>query len=37
MKNTDKVFTTDVPYPATIDLPALTALRNEYRETQGEG
>ncbi|WP_045741421.1 Uma2 family endonuclease [Actinoplanes rectilineatus] len=29
--NTDKVFTTDVPYPVTIDLPALTALRDELR------
>ncbi|MGX6604166.1 Uma2 family endonuclease [Micromonosporaceae bacterium Da 78-11] len=32
--NTDKVFTTDVPFPATIDLPALTALRDEYREAR---
>jgi Uma2 family endonuclease len=32
--STDKVFTTDVPYPITIDLPALTALRDEYREAQ---
>jgi Uma2 family endonuclease len=32
--NTDKVFTTDVPFPATIDLPALTALRDDYREAR---
>jgi Uma2 family endonuclease len=30
--STEKVFTTDVPYPVTIDLPALTAMRDEYRE-----
>jgi Uma2 family endonuclease len=34
--NTDKVFTTDVPFPAVIDLPALTALREEYRTARGE-
>jgi Uma2 family endonuclease len=34
--NTDKVFTTDVPFPATIDLPSLTALRDEYRKAQDE-
>jgi Uma2 family endonuclease len=28
--STDKVFNTEVPYPITIDLPALTALRDEY-------
>ncbi|MEU4626210.1 Uma2 family endonuclease [Actinoplanes sp. NPDC023801] len=27
---TSKVFSTDVPYPITIDLPALTALRDKY-------
>lgn len=32
--NTDKVFTTDVPYPATIDLPRLTELRDEYRRAE---
>jgi Uma2 family endonuclease len=32
--NTEKVFTTEVPFPATIDLPALTALRDEYRRAQ---
>ena len=26
---TDKVFTTEVPFPVTIDLPALTAYRDE--------
>ncbi|XVV11553.1 Uma2 family endonuclease [Actinoplanes sp. CA-131856] len=29
--STNKVFTTDVPYSITIDVPALTALRDEYR------
>jgi hypothetical protein len=29
--STNKVFTTDVPYPATIDLPALTELCEELR------
>ncbi|GIF18575.1 Uma2 family endonuclease [Actinoplanes tereljensis] len=28
--STSKVFTTDVPYPVTVDLPALTELRAEY-------
>ncbi|MGK5678741.1 Uma2 family endonuclease [Actinoplanes sp. URMC 104] len=32
--STNKVFTTDVPYPITIDVPALTALRDEYSEAQ---
>jgi len=32
--NTDKVFTTDVPFPATIDLPRLTELRDEYRRAE---
>jgi hypothetical protein len=27
LRSTDKVFTTEAPYPATIDLPALTARR----------
>ncbi|GAB2624609.1 hypothetical protein Aab01nite_18390 [Paractinoplanes abujensis] len=27
--STSKVFTTDVPYPISIDVPALTALRDE--------
>jgi Uma2 family endonuclease len=34
--NTDKIFITDVPYRATIDLPALTALREVYRRADGE-
>lgn len=32
--NTDKVFATDVPYPATIDLPRLTELRDAYRRAE---
>ncbi|GIE27325.1 hypothetical protein Ait01nite_003700 [Actinoplanes italicus] len=32
--NTDKVFNTDVPYPITVDLPALTALRDKYLAAQ---
>jgi Uma2 family endonuclease len=32
--STNRVFTTDVPYPATIDLPALTELRDEYRRAR---
>jgi Uma2 family endonuclease len=32
--STDKVFNTDVPYPITIDLPALTALRDKYLAAQ---
>ncbi|XVU24318.1 Uma2 family endonuclease [Actinoplanes sp. CA-054009] len=34
--STNKVFTTDVPYPITIDVPALTALRDEYRRVQDD-
>lgn len=30
--STDKVFTTDVPYPVTLDLPALTAARKALLE-----
>lgn len=30
--STSQIFETDVPYPVKIDLPALTALRNEYAE-----
>lgn len=33
---TSKVFSTEVPYPITIDLPALTALRDEYLAAQDE-
>lgn len=29
LTETEKVFTTEVPYPVTIDLPALTARRQE--------
>lgn len=27
----NRVFTTDVPFPITIDVPGLTALRDDYR------
>jgi len=30
--STDRVFTTEVPYPVTIDLPALTARRKALLE-----
>jgi Uma2 family endonuclease len=32
--DTDEVFTTAVPYPVTIDLPALTELRAAYRRAE---
>jgi Uma2 family endonuclease len=32
--STDKVFSTEVPYPITLDLPALTALRDRYLAAQ---
>ncbi|MEV4346152.1 Uma2 family endonuclease [Actinoplanes sp. NPDC049596] len=32
--STNKVFTTDVPYRIEIDVPALTALRDEYDEAE---
>lgn len=35
--STSKVFETDVPFPATIDVPALTRLREEYRKAQQDG
>ena len=35
--STNKVFTTDVPYPIEIDVPALTELRAEFRRAQSEG
>ena len=35
--STNQVFTTDVPYPVTIDVPALTKLRSEFRRAQAEG
>ena len=34
--STNKIFTTDVPYPITIDVPALTGLRDEYRKAQDD-
>jgi Uma2 family endonuclease len=34
--STNKVFTTDSPFPITIDVPALTALRDEYCRAQDE-
>jgi Uma2 family endonuclease len=34
--STNKIFTTDIPYPITIDVPALTALRDEYRKAQDD-
>ncbi|MDI6097639.1 Uma2 family endonuclease [Actinoplanes sp. NEAU-A12] len=34
--DTSKVFNTDVPYPITIDLPALTKLRDKYLAAQGD-
>ena len=34
--STNKVFTTDVPYPIEIDVPALTELRAEFRRAQSE-
>lgn len=34
--STNRVFTTDVPYPVTIDLPALTDLRREFRLAQSD-
>jgi len=35
--STNKVFTTDVPYPIAIDVPALTELRAEFRRARSEG
>ena len=34
--STNKVFTTEVPYPVTIDLPKLTAWRDKARRAQAE-
>jgi len=34
--STNKVFETDFPYPIKIDVPALTALRDEYRRAQAD-
>jgi len=36
VNSTNRVFTTDVPYPITIDVPALTELRAEYRRAESE-
>ena len=36
VKSTNQIFTTDVPYPITIDVPALTALRDEYRKARDD-
>jgi hypothetical protein len=35
--STNKVFTTEAQYPITIDVPALTELRAEFRRAQSEG
>jgi Uma2 family endonuclease len=35
-ENTNKIFETELPYPITIDVPALTALRDDYRKAQDE-
>jgi Uma2 family endonuclease len=32
--STNKAFETDVPYPVKIDVPALTALRDDYDEAE---
>lgn len=34
--STNKLFATEVPYPITIDVPELTALRDEYRKAQDD-
>ncbi|WP_127497273.1 Uma2 family endonuclease [Actinoplanes solisilvae] len=34
--STNKTFTTDFPYPITIDVPALTALRDDFRRAEGD-
>jgi Uma2 family endonuclease len=34
--NTDKAFVTDVPYRVTINLPALTEIREEHRRAEAE-
>jgi Uma2 family endonuclease len=34
--STNRVFTTDLPFPITIDVPALTALRDDYRRAEDE-
>jgi Uma2 family endonuclease len=37
LTETAKVFTTDVPFPVTVDLPALTAMRQETLDLANEG
>jgi Uma2 family endonuclease len=32
--NTDKIFVTEVPYRVTIDLPALTEIREDHRRAE---
>jgi Uma2 family endonuclease len=34
--STNQVFTTEVPYPITVDVRALTALLDEYRKAQDD-
>jgi Uma2 family endonuclease len=34
--STNRLFKTDVPYAITIDVPALTELRNEFRQAQDD-
>ena len=34
--STSDVFETDLPFPASVDVPALTALREEYRKAATE-
>jgi Uma2 family endonuclease len=34
--STNRTFTTNVPYPVTVDLPALTKLRSKFRLAQHE-
>jgi Uma2 family endonuclease len=34
--STNRVFTTDLPFPITVDVPALTALRDDYRRAEDE-
>jgi Uma2 family endonuclease len=33
--STNKVFTTDLPFPITVDVPILTAVRDDYRHESG--
>jgi Uma2 family endonuclease len=36
VQSTNKIFETELPYPITVDVPALTALRDDYRKAQDE-